>query len=128
MQAVCTLMNEGLEDYNWVGFYLVDTDTGQHLLLGPYAGTHTVHTRIAFGHGVCGQVAHSQSTIIVDDVHAEDNYLACSLETKSEIVLPIFSHGKFVAILDVNSYRISRFDPDERLFLEEICMLFNDLL
>ena len=128
MQKTCELLNAHIDGYDWVGFYVVDPDAPQALILGPYAGAPSEHTRIPFGQGVCGQVAQGEVTLVVDDVTEEKNYLACSLETASEIVLPIFTQGKFVAQLDIDSHQTARFTNEDRLFLEEICMFFNDLI
>ena len=73
-------------DYNWVGIYLLD---GNELVLGPFVGKPSPHTRIPLGRGICGAAATEKATIIVDDVNADPRYLACSIETKSEIVVPI---------------------------------------
>jgi GAF domain-containing protein len=91
------------------------------LQLGPYAGAATDHTRIPYGRGICGQVALSGAAFVVPDVWAEDNYLACSLETKAEIVLPIFKEGKLIAQLDIDSHYANPFTDDDRAFLENLC-------
>ena len=90
---ICTLLNENISHYNWVGFYFANHDT-QTLHLGPYVGEPTDHTVIPFGKGICGQVAVSNETFVVPDVWEQDNYLACSLETKAEIVVPIIKDGE----------------------------------
>ena len=128
MQDLCRLLNTRIDDYDWVGFYLVDPEAPQTLVLGPHAGGETGNTHIPFGQGHCGRVAHSEVTLVVDDVRAEENYLPRSPEVASEIVLPIFTQGRFVAQLDVDSRKPSRFTNADRLFLEEICMFFNNLI
>ena len=75
-----------LSDYTWTGIYLLD---GNELCLGPFVGKPSPHTRIPLGRGICGAAATEKATIIVDDVNADPRYLACSIETRSEIVVPI---------------------------------------
>ena len=84
-RAVAVLKHE-IPDYTWVGIYLLD---GDELVLGPFLGKPSPHTRIPLGRGICGAAATEKATIIVDDVNADPRYLACSIETKSEIVVPI---------------------------------------
>lgn len=89
--------------YNWTGFYFMN-DEKQQLEIGPYVGAYTDHTVIPYGRGICGQVAMSGKTFEVPDVHAQDNYLACSLATKSEIVVPIYKGENLVAQIDIDSH------------------------
>lgn len=120
LQAICTLLNTAVSYYNWVGFYVMDHDRSM-LTLGPYAGAATEHTEIPFGRGICGQVAAKGETMLVQDVHAESNYLACSIETKSEIVLPIYKNEHLVAQLDIDSHVLNAFTNEDQLFLETVC-------
>ncbi|GAL66883.1 GAF domain-containing proteins [Jejuia pallidilutea] len=90
---ICELLETHIEYYNWVGFYFRNGDK-EELLLGPYVGAPTDHTVIPFGKGICGQVAVSNKNFVVPDVSAQDNYIACSITVKSEIVIPIFVDGK----------------------------------
>jgi GAF domain-containing protein len=121
LQAVCGLLAEGVPHYDWVGFYLVWPDEPRTLRLGPYVGAPTDHTRIPFGRGICGQVAEREESLVVPDVAAEDNYLACSLDVKAEVVVPVFVDGRFSGQLDIDSHTPDPFAPEERPFLEEVC-------
>ncbi|MEA2103151.1 MAG: GAF domain-containing protein, partial [Candidatus Cloacimonadota bacterium] len=99
LQGICEILESKIEYYDWVGFYLVNEDKQDELILGPYVGTKTEHTNISFGKGICGQVAETHKTFIVQDVQEENNYLACSLNVKSEIVEPIMKSEKFIGEL-----------------------------
>ena len=99
LQKICDLLHSRVSHYNWVGFYLTDPEKKDELVLGPFAGDPTEHTRIAFGQGICGQAAERRETFVVQDVSLETNYLACSPFVKSEIVIPIFKKGNVVELL-----------------------------
>ena len=101
--AICHLLNQSVEHYDWVGIYLADPKR-KVLHLGPFAGAETEHTTIPYGKGICGQVAESHETFLVPDVRAQKNYIACSMKVKSEIVVPIMKQGKFVGQLDIDSH------------------------
>src|SRR5258707_1561503 len=90
MDSIVSLLHEKLTRYNWVGFYMLDPKDPNMLVLGPFRGTATPHTRIPLNQGICGAAASSGETVVVDDVNSDPRYLACSLETKSEIVVPVF--------------------------------------
>lgn len=120
LSMVCQLLADQVDHYNWVGFYLVD-ETGKNLVLGPYVGAPTDHTKIAFGNGICGQVAVSKTSRIIQDVHLEDNYLSCSVHVQSEVVFPIIKNGKFVAELDIDSHMKAPFGQQDTDLLEAIC-------
>lgn len=117
LKKVAHLLDQELPHFNWTGFYFHQEDK-EELVLGPYVGAATDHTHIPFGRGICGQVAVSGETFIVPDVHAQDNYLACSLETKSEIVVPIFKDGKNVGQIDIDSHTPNAFGREDRELLE----------
>ncbi len=119
--AVCRLLAARQPGYDWVGFYLVDPARPRELVLGPFVGEPTEHTRIPFGRGICGQVAEREETMVVEDVTAEANYLACSLTVRSEIVVPILAAGRFVGQLDIDSHTPARFAPADRALCEAIC-------
>jgi GAF domain-containing protein len=121
LAAVCRLLAERLPGYDWVGFYLVDPARPRELVLGPFVGEPTEHTRIPFGRGICGQVAEREETMVVEDVTAEANYLACSVSVRSEIVVPILAGGRFVGQLDIDSHVPARFGPADRALCEAIC-------
>ena len=114
---ICTLLNQKIEHYNWVGFYFANHDT-QTLHLGPYVGAETDHTVIPFGKGICGQVAESNQNFVVPDVAAQDNYIACSFTVKSEIVVPLFVDGKNIGQIDIDSHVIDPFSELDERFLE----------
>lgn len=116
---LCRLLRERVPHYDWVGFYLVRP--GKKLVLGPYAGAPTEHRTIGFGRGVCGQAAEKRETIVVQDVCAESNYLACSTAVKSEIVVPVFKEGELAAVIDIDSHRPAPFTPEDSGFLEQLC-------
>ena len=95
MSELVALLHKRMLKYNWVGFYMLEYGTRPPVLvLGPFQGAMTPHTRIPLNQGVCGAAASTGKTIVVDDVSKDPRYLACSLETKSEIVVPVFVHGK----------------------------------
>lgn len=115
MDAVCKLLHERMLKYNWVGFYMLEAGTQPPVLvLEAFVGAMTPHTRIPLNQGICGAAASSGKTIIVDDVAKDPRYLACSLETKSEIVVPIFAKGQVVGELDIDSHFPSAFADEDR--------------
>ena len=103
--------------YNWVGVYLLE---GNELVLGPFVGKPTLHTRIPLNKGICGAAASTGQTVIVDDVHADPRYLACSLETRSEIVVPIVRAGRVLGEIDIDSDQPAAFTDDDRTLLEGV--------
>lgn len=104
----------------WVGFYLLENNS---LVLGPFQGP-IACTRIAFGKGVCGKTWEKEETIIVDDVDAFPGHIACSSDSKSEIVVPVFKNKQFFAVLDVDSDSLTHFDKTDQKYLEELVTLF----
>jgi L-methionine (R)-S-oxide reductase len=120
LKSICTLLKNGIPHYNWVGFYIAEKSKPE-LILGPYVGDATEHTRIPFGKGICGQAAERKETFIVQDVSKETNYLSCSINVKSEIVVPIFKDNKIVGELDIDSHITSPFTKEDKDFLESIC-------
>ena len=129
MKDITTLLHNKLTKYNWVGFYMLEKE-GDHdmLVLGPFKGTMTPHTRIPLNQGICGAAASSGMTIVINDVASDPRYLACSLETKSEIVVPIFVHGKIVGELDVDSHFLAAFGPTDRKLCEHAAAVFGKFL
>jgi GAF domain-containing protein len=107
-----------LPAYNWVGFYWLDPDDPRMLELGAFVGAPTEHTRIPVSRGICGAAVALGETIVVDDVRADPRYLACSIETKSEIVVPIRAHGRVVGEIDIDSHSAAAFGTADRTFLE----------
>ncbi len=116
-----------LTRYNWVGFYMIEQDA-DILVLGPFQGTMTPHTRIPLNQGICGAAASTGKTVVVDDVNSDSRYLACSLETKSEIVVPVFVHGKVVGELDIDSHFLAAFGLDDRKLCEHAAALLGKFL
>ena len=114
-----------LPRYQWVGIYLL---AGDELVLGPFVGTPSPHTRIPLGRGICGAAATAKATIIVDDVHSDARYLACSLETQSEIVVPILRRGAVLGEIDVDSDTRAAFGPHDRDMLERVAALLAEKL
>lgn len=121
LQAICELLDEQFDMFDWTGFYLDDPDEERMLYLGPYVGEPTDHTRIPYGTGICGQAAETLDTFVVQDVSKADNYLACSIHVKSEIVVPIMKDGRFYGELDIDSHTKNAFTPEIRELCEEIC-------
>lgn len=119
---VCHLLRDNIDYYDWVGFYFRNGEK-EELILGPYAGEPTDHTVIPFGKGICGQVAVSNETFVVPDVTAQDNYIACSLTVKSEIVVPLFVEGKNIGQIDIDSEVLDAFTDLDQRFLEEVNVL-----
>jgi GAF domain-containing protein len=117
--SICELLKSEIEHYDWVGFYSLNKNSNT-LKLTCYAGKKTEHTEIAVGKGVCGQVAQSKKTMIVQDVHSIDNYIACSIDVQSEIVVPILNNGNFVAEIDIDSHAHAPFTDYDKKLLETI--------
>ena len=117
---VCQLLEAHVDHYNWVGFYFRNGDK-EELKLGPYVGAPTDHVIIPFGKGICGQVAVSNSNFVVPDVSAQNNYIACSLTVKSEIVIPIFVDGQNIGQIDIDSNTLDPFTEADERFLEFVC-------
>ncbi len=117
LQQICHLLRESVPYYDWVGFYFRNGDK-EELKLGPFAGTPTDHTIIPFGKGICGQVAVSNENFVVPDVLAQDNYIACSISVKSEIVVPLFKDGENIGQIDIDSDTADPFTEEDERFLE----------
>jgi len=118
--SICKLLKNKVYHYDWVGFYLLDAQESM-LKLGSYSGTPTEHTLIPVGKGVCGQVAENKTLKVVQDVNLEGNYIACSLNVQSEIVVPILKDGKFVAEIDIDSHSSAPFTKEDEKFLTSVC-------
>lgn len=115
--SICELLNKNISHYNWVGFYFANHEN-KTLHLGPYVGAETDHTIIPFGKGICGQVAESNKNFVVPDVKAQDNYIACSITVKAEIVVPLFVNGLNIGQIDIDSHEIDPFTEEDERFLE----------
>jgi L-methionine (R)-S-oxide reductase len=124
MQKVAKLLHDRMLKYNWVGFYMLEPGaTPPVLVLGAFEGAMTPHTRIPLNQGICGAAASSGQTVVVDDVSKDPRYLACSLETKSEIVVPIFVRGKVVGELDIDSHFPAAFSSEHQELVQYCAML-----
>ncbi len=117
---ICELLELNISYYNWVGFYFRNGNK-EELKLGPYVGAPTDHTIIPFGKGICGQVAVSNQNFVVPDVSAQDNYIACSITVKAEIVIPIFVNGENIGQIDIDSNTPDPFTEEDERFLEFVC-------
>lgn len=125
LYRICELLKQEVYHYDWVGFYILDQEKDE-LVLGPFVGKPTQHTHIAVGKGICGQVAASGQTMVVQDVTAVENYISCGLEVQSEIVVPVLKDGKFVAELDIDSHSPAPFTDADSDFLAKVCDLLAD--
>ena len=119
-QAICDFLKQEIDYYNWVGFYFKNGEKTE-LKLAEFAGKPTEHIIIPFGKGICGQVALSNKNFIVPDVSAQDNYISCGFNVKSEIVIPIFVNGENIGQIDIDSHTTDPFTDDDTLFLEFVC-------
>lgn len=124
---ICQLLEREVKYYNWVGFYFKNGDKNE-LKLGPYVGAPTDHTIIPFGKGICGQVALSNKNFVVPDVAAQDNYIACSITVKAEIVVPIFVNGENIGQIDIDSNTLDPFTEEDERFLEFVCEKVSKIL
>ena len=131
MTMIVERLQELVPHYNWVGFYMLDEagDGAEPMLvLGPYVGAETPHKRIPLHQGICGAAVSSAQTLVVDDVNSDPRYLACSLETKSEIVAPVFVKGKVIGELDIDSHLPAAFTADDRQLVEHCASLVGRYL
>ena len=127
LQEICDLLKDNVPHYDWVGFYFKNGDK-RELKLGPYAGEPTDHTIIPFGKGICGQVAESNQNFVVPDVTAQDNYIACSITVKAEIVVPLFVNGENIGQIDIDSNTADPFTADDERFLEFVNLQVSKIL
>ena len=124
LTEICVLLKQEIKTYDWVGFYFSNHET-KTLHLIAFAGIPTDHTTIPFGKGICGQVAVSNKNFVVPDVLAQDNYLACSIDVRSEIVIPLFLKGKNIGQIDIDSKKTDPFTSKDSIFLETVCALIS---
>jgi L-methionine (R)-S-oxide reductase len=123
LQAVVDVLNDRFDHYSWIGIYLVE---GDDLVLGPWNGPQaTEHVRIPVGQGICGAAAATGQAEVVDDVNADERYLACFPSTRSEIVVPIAYKGRVIGEIDIDSDRPAAFGEDDRAFLERVALLIS---
>ena len=116
LTEVCDFLQKEVETYDWVGFYFKNGDK-RELILKAYAGEPTDHIIIPFGKGICGQVAESNQNFVVDDVAAQDNYIACNIYVKSEVVIPLFVGGQNIGQIDIDSHTKNAFSKEDEDFL-----------
>ncbi len=126
-KTIVEWLDAAVAHYNWTGFYFMN-DEKQQLEVGAYVGEKTDHTSIPYGRGICGQVALSGEIFEVPDVHAQDNYLACSLATKSEIVVPMFQGKRLIGQIDIDSHQSDPFTPEDHELLETVCAFVAERL
>ncbi|MGB0293458.1 MAG: GAF domain-containing protein [Flavobacteriaceae bacterium] len=127
LENICAHLQSSVAHYDWVGFYFHHEEKPE-LHLKAFAGEPTDHTVIPFGKGICGQVAESKNNFIVPDVQAQDNYIACSINVKSEIVVPLFVDGKNIGQIDIDSNTIDAFDKKDEQFLELVNRMVASIL
>ena len=127
LQKICQLLDQEVSYFNWTGFYFKNGDKNE-LKLGPYVGAETDHIIIPYGKGICGQVAVSNETFEVPDVHEQDNYLSCSIDTKAEIVVPIFKNGENIGQIDIDSHTINPFTTEDKEMLHWLCEQVGKIL
>ncbi|HVP36245.1 MAG TPA: GAF domain-containing protein [Terriglobales bacterium] len=118
------ILKDNYQHYNWVGIYLLE---GDELVLGPYLGKPSPHTRIRLNKGICGAAASQKKTVNIPDVNADPRYLACSLETRSEIVVPIMRGKQVFGEIDLDSDKLGAFSKEDQLLLEQICSVLSEL-
>jgi GAF domain-containing protein len=131
MRGIVAHLQERLQHFNWVGFYMIEEGRrGEEpmLVLGPYVGADTPHKRIPLNQGICGAAVSSGQTVIVDDVNADPRYLACSIETRSEIVAPVFVKGKVIGELDIDSHTPAAFTEEDCGLVEHCAKLLGNYL
>ena len=127
MRALVERLAASVPHFNWVGFYLLDHDDPNVLVLGPFVGAPTPHTRIPLAQGICGAAASTGKTIVVDDVTADPRYLACSLATKSEIVAPVRARGRVIGEIDIDSHTPAAFTAADRALVEHCAALVGEM-
>ncbi len=120
MATVSCILSEKFDYYCWTGFYVVDPNKQNELVVGPYQGTLGC-LRIPIGRGVCGTAASTRETQLVADVHAFPGHIACDSRSNSEIVVPVVNaDGQLIAVLDVDSVELNSFDEIDRVELETL--------
>lgn len=126
LQDICNFLQTEIDYFDWVGFYFANNNT-QTLHLGPFAGLPTDHTVIPFGKGICGQVAVSNETFLVEDVKAQNNYISCNMHVKSEIVVPIITNGINIGQIDIDSNTLNAFSEADKELLEWLTSQISEL-
>jgi len=126
LDRVAAALQAGFPQYT--GVYLYWLEDPETLVLRAFRGRPTEHTRIPVGQGICGRAAREARTVLVDDVNADPAYLACSLETRSEIVVPVMREGRVRGEIDIDSDMPAAFTGADRVFLERLAALIGDVL
>jgi len=124
LKGTVRILKDHYDYYSWVGIYLLE---GEELVLGPFSGKPSPHSRIRLNIGICGAAASQKKSIIIPDVKSDPRYLACSLETKSEIVVPIMTREEVWGEIDIDSDRLDAFTEEDKHLLEEICSILAEL-
>lgn len=127
-QGVVESLAAELPHYSWTGFYMLDPNDPETLVLGPFVGDPTPHTRIPVTQGICGAAVAIGETVIVDDVNSDPRYLSCSIKTKSEIVVPIYAHEKVVGEIDIDSHDPAAFTGEDKNFLEQTATIIGQYI
>jgi L-methionine (R)-S-oxide reductase len=127
-EGLTVAIAERLSYYNWIGFYMLDPDDPETLVLGPFVGAPTPHVRIPVTRGICGAAVASGETVIIDDVGSDPRYLSCSIVTKSEIVVPIYASGHVVGEIDVDSHDPAAFTDTDQVFLEAVALIVGTFI
>jgi L-methionine (R)-S-oxide reductase len=125
---IVEIISQRLPYYNWTGFYMLDSNDPETLVLGPFRGAPTEHVRIPVSQGICGAAVAQNDTVIVDDVNSDPRYLACSLKTKSEIVVPVRANGAVLGEIDIDSHKLAAFSVPDREFLENCAAIVGDFI
>lgn len=119
LSNLVSVLKYSFDYYLWVGFYFLDTEKKTELVVGPYQGK-IACTRLRLGKGVCSAAVEKKETIVVDDVNSFPGHIACDSDSKSEIVIPVVKDNEVVAVLDVDSEKISAFDSIDKKYLEQL--------
>jgi L-methionine (R)-S-oxide reductase len=126
--GIAAAMAQRLPHFSWTGFYMLDPEDAQMLVLGPFVGAPTPHVRIPVTQGICGAAVASGETVIVDDVAADPRYLSCSIDTRSEIVVPIYARDSVAGEIDIDSHDPAAFTDADRTFLEEAARIVGQYI
>lgn len=119
LERICAFLKDAIDYFNWVGYYFANHQT-KALYLKAFAGIPTEHTEIPFGKGICGQVALSNQNFVVPDVQEQDNYIACDIAVRSELVVPLFVGGVNVGQIDIDSNALNPFKKSDEILLEAV--------
>ena len=122
-EQIVETLSRSLPHYSWTGFYMLDPDDPETLVVGPYVGDPTPHVRIPVSQGICGAAVATGETVVVDDVNSDPRYLSCSIRTRSEIVVPIYAQAKVVGEIDIDSHDPAAFTEFDKALLEEVAQI-----